>query len=83
MIVKLEEVLENKGWETRKKILEEISAREMTAYELSKKLGLNYSTVKYHLELMERVGLITVKRGNNNKYLYKANNNIRFLFNNM
>lgn len=81
MITKLEEVLESKGWETRKKILEEILTKEMTAYELSKKLGLNYSTIKYHLELMERVGIISARRDKNNKYLYKANNNVRFILN--
>ncbi|AWR98195.1 ArsR family transcriptional regulator [Acidianus sulfidivorans JP7] len=80
MIVKLDEVLENKGWETRKKILEELLEKEMTAYELSKKLNMNYSTIKYHLELMERAGLISSKR-ENNKYLYRANNNVNFILN--
>ncbi|ARM74988.1 ArsR/SmtB family transcription factor [Acidianus manzaensis] len=81
MIVKLDEVLENKGWETRKKILEELSEKEMTAYQLSKKLDLNYSTVKYHLELMERTGLISVRKEKNNKYMYRANNNVKFILN--
>lgn len=83
MLTKLDEVIESKGWETRKKILEQILSKEMTAYELSKKLGLNYSTVKYHLELMERIGIISVKKERNNKYLYKANKNAELLLKNL
>jgi Predicted transcriptional regulator len=79
MLYKLDEVIENKGWDTRKKILELLQSKEMTAYEISKILELNYSTVKYHLELLERVGLVTVKKDKRNRYLYKANNNIKIL----
>jgi DNA-binding transcriptional ArsR family regulator len=79
MLYKLDEVIENKGWDTRKKILELLQSKEMTAYEISKVLELNYSTVKYHLELLERVGLVTVKKDKRNRYLYKANNNIKIL----
>ncbi len=79
MLYKLDEVIENKGWDTRKKILELLESREMTAYEISKLLELNYSTVKYHLELLERVGLITVRKDKRNRYLYRTNNNIKIL----
>ncbi|MDT7901304.1 MAG: winged helix-turn-helix domain-containing protein [Acidianus sp.] len=79
MLYKLDEVIENKGWDTRKKILELLQSKEMTAYEISKILELNYSTVKYHLELLERVGLVTVKKDRRNRYLYRANNNIKIL----
>ncbi|BDC18355.1 winged helix-turn-helix domain-containing protein [Acidianus sp. HS-5] len=79
MLYKLDEVIENKGWDTRKKILELLESREMTAYEISKLLELNYSTVKYHLELLEKVDLITVRKDRRNRYLYRANNNIKVL----
>jgi predicted ArsR family transcriptional regulator len=61
MLVKFEELMENKGWDTRKKIIFELQSKPCTAYELSKKLGLNYSTVKYHLELLEKFEMITKK----------------------
>ncbi len=79
MITKLEDLLSNKGWETRKRILDEISAKPMTAYELAKRLNLNYSTVRYHLELLERNGLVTHKKDKGNKYLYHPSRNARLV----
>ncbi|AEB95483.1 ArsR/SmtB family transcription factor [Metallosphaera cuprina] len=58
---KLDEVLSGKGWDTRKKILEQLYINPTTAYDLAKKLNLNYSTVRYHLDLLERSGLVNHK----------------------
>ncbi|MEM3775814.1 MAG: winged helix-turn-helix domain-containing protein [Metallosphaera sp.] len=58
---KLDEVLNGKGWDTRKKILEQLYINPTTAYDLAKKLNLNYSTVRYHLDLLERSGLVNHK----------------------
>jgi predicted transcriptional regulator len=72
-ILKLEDVLESKGWDTRKKILCELSKGPHTAYSLAKKLSLNYSTVRYHLELLEKFGL--VRSDKSSKYLYVITQN--------
>ncbi len=76
MLVKFEELMENKGWDTRKKIIFELQSKPCTAYELSKKLGLNYSTVKYHLELLEKFEMIT-KKEYKHKNIYVATKNAR------
>lgn len=68
-ILKLEELFELPGWDTRKKIMEELRSGPKNAYELSKKLGLNYSTIRYHLELLQRFGLVNIKKGK--KYYYE------------
>ncbi|WP_278464673.1 winged helix-turn-helix domain-containing protein [Saccharolobus islandicus] len=62
MLLRLDEIFQNKGWDTRKKILDELKNKPQTAYELSKKLGLNYSTIKYHLEILEKFGLVNINR---------------------
>jgi len=79
MIIKIDEIIEGKGWETRKKILEELYKRPSTAYDLSKRLDLNYSTVKYHLELLERAGMITCNKDKRNRYFYEVSKNINLL----
>ncbi|WP_054845472.1 ArsR/SmtB family transcription factor [Sulfuracidifex tepidarius] len=76
MLVKVEELLENKGWETRKRIIFELETKPCTAYELSKKLSLNYSTVKYHLELLEKFGIIT-RKPSKHKNVYITTKNIK------
>jgi len=68
-ILKLEDIFLNKGWETRKRILEELLKEPNTAYSISRKLNLNYSTVRYHLHLLERFGL--VKSESNGKGIYR------------
>ncbi len=77
MLRKLDEIIASKGWDTRRKILEELSKKPSTAYELAKKLGMNYSTIRYHLELLERAGLVTADKGN--RYVYKITKNVQFL----
>jgi predicted transcriptional regulator len=76
MLVKMEELLENKGWDTRKKIIFELQNKPCTAYELAKKLDLNYSTVKYHIELLEKFGIISKKAGKR-KNIYVLTKNAR------
>ncbi|QGA53347.1 ArsR family transcriptional regulator [Sulfolobus sp. E5-1-F] len=78
MLLRLDEIFQNKGWDTRKKILNELKNKPQTAYELSKKLGLNYSTVKYHLEILEKVGLINVNRYKT-KYFYVISKNYKIV----
>jgi predicted transcriptional regulator len=79
MITKIDEIIEGKGWETRKKILEELTKKPATAYELSKRLDLNYSTVKYHLELLEKAGMITYNKDRRNRYFYEVSKNVNLL----
>ncbi|QKR01089.1 winged helix-turn-helix transcriptional regulator [Metallosphaera tengchongensis] len=67
---KLDEVVSGKGWETRKRILEELISSPKTPYDLAKRLNLNYSTVRYHLDLLESSGLVThVKEGSKQIFL--------------
>ncbi|MCI4456162.1 MAG: winged helix-turn-helix transcriptional regulator [Sulfolobus sp.] len=67
-ILKLEEMLNSEGQSTRIQILKLLLEKPRTPYEISKLTGLNYSTVRYHLDLMQRFGL--VKANKNGKLLY-------------
>ncbi|MCQ4336768.1 MAG: winged helix-turn-helix domain-containing protein [Sulfolobaceae archaeon] len=67
-ILKLEEMLNSEGQSTRIQILKLLLEKPRTPYEISKLTGLNYSTVRYHLDLMQRFGL--VKANKNGKILY-------------
>ncbi|WP_338604029.1 winged helix-turn-helix domain-containing protein [Sulfolobus tengchongensis] len=78
MLLRLDEVFQNKGWNTRKKILDELRKKPQTAYELSRKLGLNYSTVKYHIEILEKFGLVTIYK-KDTKYIYVVTKNYEIL----
>lgn len=74
MIAKIDDVINGRGWETRRKILEILNSKPTTAYEISKRLGLNYSTVRYHLDLLESSGLVVnVKRGPKQLYYLSRN----------
>lgn len=68
-ILKINELFELPGWETRKRIMEELKNGPKNAYELAKILNLNYSTIRYHLELLQKFGLVNVKKGR--KYYYE------------
>ena len=46
-------IINSLGGINRGKIIEEIIKKPQNAHELSKNLGLNYRTVRYHLELLE------------------------------
>ena len=68
-ILKLDELVNSKGQETRIKILQLLSEKPRSPYEIAKILDLNYSTVRYHLDMMQKFGLVTsVKQG---KILYR------------
>jgi len=67
-ILKLEEMLNSEGQSTRIQILKLLLEKPRTPYEISKLTGLNYSTVRYHLDLMQRFGLVKVNK--NGKILY-------------
>ncbi|EHP70739.1 putative transcriptional regulator [Metallosphaera yellowstonensis MK1] len=74
MMAKIDDVVNGRGWETRKKILEILGNGPTTAYEISKRLGLNYSTVRYHLDLLERSGLvINMRQGSRQLYSISRN----------
>ncbi|BFH72560.1 winged helix-turn-helix domain-containing protein [Sulfurisphaera javensis] len=68
-ILKIDDIFELPGWDTRKRIMEELRSGPKNAYELAKILELNYSTVRYHLELLQKFGLVNVKKGK--KYYYE------------
>ena len=70
-ILRFEDLLSSSGWETRKKIIEELKTGEKSINDIAKKLGVNYSTVRYHLELMERFGLVKQKKTRMRKYYYE------------
>lgn len=78
MLLRIDEVFQNKGWNTRKKILDELRKKPQSAYELSKRLGFNYSTIKYHIEILEKFGLIT-KRKSGTKSVYIVTKNYELL----
>jgi len=80
-ILKFEDLLELPGWDTRKKIMEELKLGPRNAYELSKTLDLNYSTIRYHLELLQRFGLVNIKK--NKKYYYELTKTGLILLNDM
>ena len=57
--------------DTRVAILKKLSSRQMTGAELSEETGLSPSTVKEHLDNLEKVGLITpVKTDVKRKWKY-------------
>jgi predicted ArsR family transcriptional regulator len=44
--------------DTRVKILQSLIASDLTADDLSKKVGASYSTVMDHMDLLERIGVV-------------------------
>ncbi len=68
-ILKLDELVNSKGQETRIKILQLLSEKPRTPFEIAKILNLNYSTVRYHLDVMQKFGLVTATK--NGKIIYK------------
>jgi predicted transcriptional regulator len=46
------------GGENRAKILKEIMQKPCNAHELSNSLDLNYKTIRYHLELLEKNNIL-------------------------
>jgi len=57
-VFKVEDLAIFPGWETRKMILEELKAGSKSTNDLARKLELNYSSVRYHLELMQKFRLV-------------------------
>ena len=47
-----------RGGLNRARIIKVLSGSPMNAHQLSKKLGLDYSTVRHHIEVMEKNGLV-------------------------
>ncbi len=76
-ITKIDELINLPGWETRKKILELLNDSPKTAYELARVLNMNYSTIRYHLELLNKFGLVNIKKGR--KYYYELTRNAKIL----
>jgi predicted transcriptional regulator len=48
-----------RGGPNRARILEELRERPSNAHQLAAALGLDYRTIRYHLRLLERNGLVT------------------------
>ncbi|MEJ2778434.1 ArsR/SmtB family transcription factor [Stygiolobus sp. RP850M] len=76
-ITKVDELLALPGWETRKRIIEVLRDGPKTAYEISKELKINYSTARYHLELLQKFGLVNIRKGR--KYYYELTKNANLL----
>ncbi|MEJ2770792.1 MULTISPECIES: ArsR/SmtB family transcription factor [unclassified Stygiolobus] len=76
-ITKVDELLALPGWETRKRIIEALRDGPKTAYEISKELKINYSTARYHLELLQKFGLVNIRKGR--KYYYELTKNANLL----
>lgn len=64
--------------DTRLKIIKAIATKEMNAEEISSKVGAAYSTVMDHMDVLEKLGLVTcfLKRGEGRRKIYfKLNDN--------
>jgi len=48
-----------RGGLNRAKIIKELADSPMNAHQLSQKLGLDYSTIRHHLEVMEKNRVVT------------------------
>ena len=51
-------LLNTQGGESRTKILKEIFKKPCNAHELCNLLKLNYKTIRYHLDILEKNGII-------------------------
>jgi|GEM_PF-398403 len=49
---------------TRRRILHNLKRNEMTAYQLAKALGKSVSSIVYHLDMLEKAGLVEQSRVN-------------------
>ncbi|OGS50053.1 MAG: hypothetical protein A3K65_07525 [Euryarchaeota archaeon RBG_16_68_12] len=52
-----------RGGGNRVRILETLRARPHNAHQLSQGLGLDYRTIRHHLDLLEKNGLVTRPAG--------------------
>lgn len=52
-----------RGGLNRARILEALRARPCNAHQLAEALGLDYRTIRHHLDLLERNGLVTRPAG--------------------
>lgn len=49
----------SEGGPNRARIIAALKERPYNARQLAKKLGLNYTTVRYHLDVLQKNGLVT------------------------
>ena len=61
--------------ETRRKILTMLSEKDLTAGEIANVFNQSWPTISYHLEVLERVGLIASERKGRNIF-YSLNTTI-------
>ena len=64
--------------DTRLKIIKAIASKEMSAEEISNKVGAAYSTIMDHMDVLEKLGLVlcSLKRDDGRRKIYfKLNNN--------
>lgn len=73
MILKIDEVFRQKGSNTRIEIIKLLLEKPRSAAEISKLMELNYTTVRYHLDLMQRTGIVS-SRGNRGAKYYLTRN---------
>jgi DNA-binding transcriptional ArsR family regulator len=52
-----------RGGPNRARIIEALRARPSNAHQLAENLGLDYRTIRHHLNLLVRNGLVTQPRG--------------------
>ncbi|BCU68692.1 hypothetical protein HS7_21290 [Sulfolobales archaeon HS-7] len=76
MAYKIEEVFLQKGADTRKKIIALLSQRPMTTKQLAEQLKLNYTTVRYHLEILEKLNIVCSDKRRGSVYHLTKNVNL-------
>ncbi|MGC9105283.1 MAG: ArsR/SmtB family transcription factor [Thermoprotei archaeon] len=70
-ILKLEDMLNSEGQTTRIQILKFLLEKPRTPYEISKLTGLNYSTVRYHLDVLQKFGLVNYSKDRRMRIVYR------------
>ncbi|MGC8691241.1 MAG: autorepressor SdpR family transcription factor [Caldisericum sp.] len=71
----LNDIFKALGDETRRKVLIMLSERDLTAGQIANAFNQSWPTISYHLEMLEKVGLITSERKGRN-IVYSLNTTI-------
>ena len=65
-----------RGGKTRALILRYLTAKPYNAHQLSKVLKMDYKTVRHHLNVLIKNGIIKIEKNKNNNAIYFISNNI-------
>jgi len=65
-----------KGGKTRAELIEELSKNPANANQLTERLGYDYKTVRHHLNVLIKNGIIKIEKNKNNNAIYFISNNI-------